>query len=551
MIKTKHVATRLYFLVGLMSAMMVLMGVAGLSTMSSTVASLQSVYQDRTVPLIDLGKIQRLLGLSYSDALRALQHDPGHKLVSLHDHPVSEHTKRIDDNLAEMDRLWTKYLATYLTPEEKELAADYEKKYKLYVDEVLKPLLEALKSENYEVQVVDRFLKGNRKQGKGTEEAMDKLMALQGRVAGEEYEKGMAGYGSARNMAIGSIVGGLILGLLLAYWIIRSITRPLDNVRQTIGIVERDSDFTRRVDVDGDDEVGQTAKSFNQLIATMRETARAVLGNVGKVSDGLATLAASSNQVAASSARQSEAASAMAASVEEMTVSISHVSDSARDALAISRKSGELSTQGGAVIHRAVDEINRIAETVRQASATIDSLGQKSEQITSVVQVIKDVADQTNLLALNAAIEAARAGEQGRGFAVVADEVRKLAERTTKATEQIAAMVEDMQGSARTAVTTMDDAVECVGSGASLAQQAGEAINQIKSEADKVIQVVNDITSALVEQNVASNDIASHVERVAQMTEENSAAAGAAASAAAQVEQLAGEMRGAVSRFKI
>ncbi len=551
MFNTKHVASRLYFLVALMSVLMILMGVAGLKTMSGTVASLQTVYEDRTVPLIDLGKIQRLLGLSYSDALRALQHDPSHKLVSLHDHPVGEHTKRIDDNLAEIDKLWEKYMATYLTPEEKELAADYERKFKLYVEEVLKPLTEALKNENYEVQVVDRFLKGNRKQGKGTEDAMDKLMALQGRVAGEEYEKGMASYSTARTMAIASIVGGLMLGLGLAFWIIRSITAPLNEMRHTIGIVERDSDFTRRVDVNSEDEVGQTAKSFNQLIATMQETARAVLDNVDKVSDGVASLASSSNQVASSSMQQSEAASAMAASVEQMTVSISHVSDSARDALTISRKSGELSTQGGQVIHRAVDEMNQIAGTVRAASTAIDSLGQQSDQITSVVQVIKEVADQTNLLALNAAIEAARAGEQGRGFAVVADEVRKLAERTTKATEEIAAMVTAMQDSARSAVTTMENAVERVGSGASLAQQAGDAINQIRSGADQVIQVVNDITSALAEQTVASNDIASHVEQVAQMTEENSAAAGAAASAAASVEQLADEMRRAVSRFKI
>jgi methyl-accepting chemotaxis protein len=241
----------------------------------------------------------------------------------------------------------------------------------------------------------------------------------------------------------------------------------------------------------------------------------------------------------------------MAASVEQMTVSINHVSDSARDALAISRKSGELSTQGGQVIHRAVDEMNQIAGTVREASTAIDNLGQQSDQITSVVQVIKEVADQTNLLALNAAIEAARAGEQGRGFAVVADEVRKLAERTTKATEEIAAMVNSMQESARSAVTTMDNAVERVGSGATLAQQAGEAINQIKSGAEQVIKVVNDITSALAEQSVASNDIAAHVEQVAQMTEENSAAADAAASAAASVEHLADEMRNVVSRFKI
>lgn len=551
MIKTKRVASRLYFLVGLLSILMILMGIAGLNSMSGVVASLKTVYEDRTVPVIDLNKIERLLALSYSDALRALQHNPASEIHKLHDHPVDEHIKRIDANIAKMDVLWSKYMATYLTPEEKLLAADYEKSYKQYMDEVIRPFLESMKTGDYSIQVVDRLLKGNRRLGKPTDDAMDRLIELQDRVASEEYRNAMSSYRFARNMAWGTIVGGLSLGLLLAFWIIRSITVPLGEVRATIATVERDSDFTRRVEIDSHDEVGETAKSFNQLIATMRETARSVLENVSRVSDSVVSLAASSNQVASSSAQQSEAASAMAASVEQMTVSINHVSDSARDALAISRKSGELSSRGGEVIHRAVNEMNQIAGTVRQASAAIDNLGQQSDQITSVVQVIKEVADQTNLLALNAAIEAARAGEQGRGFAVVADEVRKLAERTTKATEEIAAMVNSMQDSARSAVSTMDDAVARVGSGATLAQQAGDAINQIKSGAEQVVRVVNDITTALAEQSVASNDIAGHVERVAQMTEENSAAAGEAAQSAEHLQQLAGDMRSAVSRFKI
>jgi methyl-accepting chemotaxis protein len=549
MIKTKHVATRLYVLVALLASIMLAVGAAGLKGMSGAVNGLETVYADRTIPLVDLGNIQRLLLSSYADVLRAYQHNPASELSKLHDHPVSEHVKRIQGNLTEIDRLWAKYMATYLTPEEKDLAATYKSAHDKYVAEVISPALQALGKEDYSTQI--DFLKGARKLGKLPEDAMTKLIELQGTVAKEEYEKAEKAYALARNLTFAAIGGGLLLGFALAFWIIRSITHPLGQVRSTIGMVERDSDFTQRVAVDSDDEVGQTAKSFNQLIATMQDTARSVLHNVGKVSDGVASLASSSNQVASSSLQQSEAAAAMAASVEQMTVSINHVSDSARDALAISRKSGELSTQGGQVIHRAVDEMNQIAGTVREASTAIDNLGQQSDQITSVVQVIKEVADQTNLLALNAAIEAARAGEQGRGFAVVADEVRKLAERTTKATEEIAAMVNSMQESARSAVTTMDNAVERVGSGATLAQQAGEAINQIKSGAEQVIKVVNDITSALAEQSVASNDIAAHVEQVAQMTEENSAAADAAASAAASVEHLADEMRNVVSRFKI
>ncbi len=541
MFSSLTIKTRLTFLVMLLSVLLVAVGVLGLTGMSGSNQGLKTVYEDRTVPLMDLAKIIDKINLARLNAVvasNASNQDVVKDAVSK--------TALLDK---EVDEIWVKYMATTLTPEEKKLADAFGPQWKTY-QESRDATFSAAAAGNFEAA------RENAKKDAGpkysaTHETMYHLIELQGAVAKEEFEKAEASFNSIRNISIFSIVGGLILGLGMALWIIRSITIPLGEVRSTIATIERDKDFTRSVKVDSQDEVGETAKSFNQLVATMRETLHSILENVSQVSDSVGSLAASSNQVATSSAQQSEAASAMAASVEQMTVSISHVSDSAQDALVISRKSGELSAQGGEVIHRAVDEMNQIAGTVRQASTAIDSLGQQSDQITSVVQVIKEVADQTNLLALNAAIEAARAGEQGRGFAVVADEVRKLAERTTKATEEIASMVGSMQESARSAVSTMENAVARVGSGAALAQQAGEAINQIKSGADQVVNVVNDISAALAEQSVASNDIAAHVERVAQMTEENSAAAGETASSAEHLQQLSVEMRSAVNRFKI
>jgi methyl-accepting chemotaxis protein len=535
MFSSLTIKTRLTLLVLLLSVLLVAVGVLGLAGMNGSNQGLKTVYEDRTVPLMDLGKIIDKINLVRLNAVvvsNASNQDVVKDAVSK--------TALLDK---EIDEIWAKYMATTLTPEEKKLADAFGQEWKTYQesrDVTLKAAAAgdfAAARENAQKDAGPKY--------STTHETMYHLIELQGAVAKEEFEKAESSFNSIRNIAIFSIVGGLILGLGMALWIIRSITIPLGEVRSTIATIEHDKDFTRSVKVDSQDEVGETAKSFNQLVATMRETLHSILVNVSQVSDSVGSLAASSSQVATSSAQQSEAASAMAASVEQMTVSISHVSDSAQDALVISRKSGELSAQGGEVIHRAVDEMNQIAGTVRQASTAIDSLGQQSDQ------VIKEVADQTNLLALNAAIEAARAGEQGRGFAVVADEVRKLAERTTKATEEIAAMVGSMQDSARSAVSTMENAVARVGSGAALAQQAGEAITQIKSGADQVVNVVNDISAALAEQSVASNDIAAHVERVAQMTEENSAAAGETASSAEHLQQLSVEMRNAVNRFKI
>ena len=193
----------------------------------------------------------------------------------------------------------------------------------------------------------------------------------------------------------------------------------------------------------------------------------------------------------------------------------------------------------------------RISETVQKTSLTIEEVGQHSHQISSIVQVIKEIAGQTNLLALNAAIEAARAGEQGRGFAVVADEVRKLAERTTNATEEISAMITAVQRSADAAVTAMSTSVEEVGSGASLARQAGDTIVQIKQGAGQVVDVVNSISSALHQQSGANNNLTQQVERVAEMTVETNQAAQETAREAEKLQELALDMQSAVGRFKI
>ena len=241
----------------------------------------------------------------------------------------------------------------------------------------------------------------------------------------------------------------------------------------------------------------------------------------------------------------------MAAAVEEMTVSIGQVSENAHEARALSRRSGELSEQGAGVIQNAAAEMSQISDSVKESSQIIAALEQQSGEISAIVNVIKEIADQTNLLALNAAIEAARAGEQGRGFAVVADEVRKLAERTSKSTQEIAGMIEKIQGGTHSAFASMEGGVARVSNGVTLANEAAGSITQIKTEAARVVQVVGDISNSLKEQSVASNDIAKNVEKIAQMSEENSAAVQETAKAAQHLEQLATSMQNTIGRFKV
>jgi methyl-accepting chemotaxis protein len=287
----------------------------------------------------------------------------------------------------------------------------------------------------------------------------------------------------------------------------------------------------------------------------MQETLRRMIDEIVNGAEQLATaseqLLHASEEVADRSRQQSEAASAMAAAVEEMTVSIDQVAENAREAHGISVQAGELSSRGTGVIQSAAAEMQNISGAVQSSSAIIEDLGQQSDQITSIVKTIREIADQTNLLALNAAIEAARAGEQGRGFAVVADEVRKLAERTSLSTTEIAGMVDKIQNGTRNAVESMQAGVAQAGKGVALADQAGASITEIRDGALRVMDVVNSISDAIREQGAASSDIAKNIESIAQMSEEGASAVRHTAEAARHLQQLSSSLHASVSRFRL
>ena len=217
---------------------------------------------------------------------------------------------------------------------------------------------------------------------------------------------------------------------------------------------------------------------------------------------------------------QADSTSAMAAAIEELTVSSNHSSYSARETVRETHVAVELSGQGADRVHLASQAIQKISDTVTDASSRIRSLEERAKQISSIANVIKDIAGQTNLLALNAAIEAARAGEQGRGFAVVADEVRKLAERPASATTEIEQMITGIQGETMGAVEAMDAALPEVQEGVQLASSASDSLRAIQDGARRTLARVGEVADATQEQSSASTSIAQRVEQIANMVEE-------------------------------
>lgn len=358
-------------------------------------------------------------------------------------------------------------------------------------------------------------------------------------------------YNFVMNSLLGTMLAGLIVVFITTWITIRRITRTMSSMQLAVQATARDWDLQRRIPVKGNDEIAHSAIAINALLEKFQEI-------VGKISSGAQRSATSSTEMATAFShifefvtRQNDAIASVAAAVEEMSVSVTHVHDSTTASLAMSRKSATEAERGSGVINRASDEMVKVSSSIQRAAQMVEELGDQSTEISGIVQVIREVADQTNLLALNAAIEAARAGEQGRGFAVVADEVRKLAEKTSTSAQEITRMINAIQASSGRAVTDIRHVVAQVEASTGLAHEASESIAQIQHASQKTEESAYDITSALGEQSKSSEMIAKDVEHIAQMSERNSQAVNQAMQSMRELENVAHELQTAVTQFKV
>ena len=372
---------------------------------------------------------------------------------------------------------------------------------------------------------------------------------LEESLAKQRSERAQA---ESRRIALASVIVVLLavaLVVIASLWLTRVIMRPVDEARALAEAIAG-GDLTREIRPQKPDELGQLLASLGAMQSRLKQ----MIGGIGTSADQVTTaagrLAAAARDVSTSSGAQTQAASATAAAVEQMSVSIAQVSDNAEAARQMAQQTAEVSQSGLARVSDASQEVQRIESSITKFSQDIRELEHQAGQIGSIALLIKDIAEQTNLLALNAAIEAARAGEQGRGFAVVADEVRKLAERTAAATSDIKTKIDSIQTKTSSAAQTMTGVNQQVARGVQVIGDLVAPLEQLNASAGRALSNLVELSDATKEQSQASNQIAQNVEKIVDMAEENNSAVKQSAQASEELSRLAQGLLGMVRNFK-
>ncbi len=534
-LKTKLLTA--FLIVAFMSAIIGFLGITQIRVMNEAD---MLMYEKMTVPMAELGDIQSNIQATAAQAYSLL--------LSTNAEDDQKSVQKIDQLTAKVDIDLASFEKTIIAQSIRDAFKDFVIARNEYLPMLKRVVDLACSDKKREAYAFAKTEAAPVRQKMAV--ALDNLVELK-KARMKETVDDNTQLASRATVISSFIIGiGIALAVALGFFMARTIGNPIRLLANQAEIIAH-GDLTVQVEQDLHDEIGQLAGSFKKMVESLRET----IGQVGEASSAVASasseISSSTEQMAAGAQEQTSQASEVASAVEEMTKTIVENSKNAGNTAETAKQAKQAAELGGQVVEETVMGMKRIADVVNKSAETVKALGKSSDQIGEIIGVIDDIADQTNLLALNAAIEAARAGEQGRGFAVVADEVRKLAERTTKATKEIAGMIKAIQADTNGAVTSMNEGTKQVDEGIKLADKAGLSLHEIVEVSQKVTDMVAQIAAASEEQSSASEQISKNVEGISSVTNQTATGVQQIARAAEDLNRLTEKLQQLLGRFKL
>ncbi len=538
--KDWRISTKLYCTFLLILTLTSVIGIFAIVKINQENAVIKNLAENQITGVRAVGELDAQVG-SYrrSELLLALSQDAVAK---------DKYIKRLASDLEKIKKLQALYEKLIDTDEERKTYDEFKKAWSSYSEQT--PKVTELALQNNVVEV-DKLIRGE--SSKFFNAAITALKANQDAqlkithdMSQEIFKKNV----SSCYWIAGAILFCTLVGLILSALASRAISTPIINLLSQVSRVSG-GDLTARIDHASNDEVGQLGDSFNDMVINLRDIISTVIETSSQVSASALQLRSEAEQMATDSDEVVSQAGTMATASEEMAATSGDIAHNCTLAAHNSEQANDAAKSGVTVIQITVAAMNRISERVQQSAATVDGLGTRSDQIGTIIGTIEDIADQTNLLALNAAIEAARAGEQGRGFAVVADEVRALAERTTRATREIGTMIKAIQQETKSAVIAMEEGVREVEKGTTDASRSGQALQDILDTIAAVTLQVNQIAVAAEQQTSTTNQISHNIIQINDAVHDSARGAKETTAAAIKLSGVAEELQATVRKFRI